>query len=238
MQHSSSERALAHWRPIERLDGAWELRRTHGLLPLRAVAVRLSEGTLCVYSPVPKVGQVALQELGALGTPTLLAPNRYHTLGLKEHAGAFPDAPIVASTQAAPRVRKKTGLRIRELDALKQELPAHITLLQCPAARSGEVWLSIRGARHRVWVVADAFLNFERLSSGPAGLLLKALRMGPGLSIGSTWTWLLKNRSAYRDWLLTKIGEERPTVLVPSHGRIVVDDALPTRLEQLVRERL
>jgi len=235
---SSPHPPLTHWRAIAGIDDAWELTRTRGPVPLRAVALRVKDGAVCVYSPVPRSGEAALQELATLGDPILIAPNGYHHLGLREYANAFAMASVVASGRAAPRVGKKSDLHIQSLSVLQAKLPAHISLLQCPRTRNGEVWISIRGEQRRAWIVSDAFLNFRTLPSAPLGLLLKSLRMGPGLSIGATWKWLLKDPAAYRDWLLAAIAEERPTVLVPSHGRAVVDDDLPSRLEQLVRERL
>lgn len=86
--------------------------------------------------------------------------------------------------------------------------------------------------------VGDAFLNFPRLPGTAVGLGLKLLRMGPNLAIGTTFKLFVKDRRAYRDWLLAKIAEDKPTILIPCHGEVLVDDALPTRLEHLVRQRL
>lgn len=69
-------------------------------------------------------------------------------------------------------------------------------------------------------------------------MLLKTLRMAPGLSISATFKWMLKDRAAYRDWLLAQIEREKPTVLIPSHGQIINDANLPARLADLVRARL
>ena len=69
----------------------------HGPIPLRAVAVELPDKRVCVYSPIPKAGAAAMDQLRAIGDPILLAPNAYHTLGLPEHATAFAEAPVVAS---------------------------------------------------------------------------------------------------------------------------------------------
>jgi hypothetical protein len=166
------------------------------------------------------------------------APNAYHTLGLPEHAQAFEDAPLVASDRAFRRIKSKTKLSVEDLRLLEANLPPHMSLLQPPDLRSGEVWLSIRDAGRCAWIVCDAFVNLSRLPATPVGLALKFLRMGPGIAIGATFKLLMQDRRAYREWLLEKIAEERPTMLIPCHGQVVDDEQLPVRLERLVRHRI
>jgi hypothetical protein len=227
-----------NWRPISGLHGVWEIRRYHGPVPLRAVAVQLEERHVCVYSPVPKAGAAALQELGTLGKPVLLAPNAFHTLGLRGHIDAFPDAAVVASDEAFIRIKNKTKLPIEDLRLLEAKLPQHISLVQVPDVRGGEVWLSVRDAGRCAWIVGDAFLNLTQLPRAPMRWGMKLLRMGPGLAIGTTFKLFIKERAAYREWLLAKIAEERPTMLIPCHGQVLDDEQLPVRLERLVRHRI
>lgn len=226
------------WQPIAGLAGVWEIRRMHGAVPLRAVAIALGDNRVCVYSPVPRAGEAAMEQLRAIGRPILLAPNAYHTLGLPEHAAAFEDAPVIASDRAFERIKRKTKLSIEDPRLLEANLPSHISLLQPPDLRNGEVWLSIREANRCAWIVCDAFIHLPRLPAGAIGLGLRLMRMGPGISIGTTFKFLMKDRRAYREWLLTKIAEDRPTMLIPCHGQVIDDEQLPDRLERLVRRRL
>ncbi len=228
----------SNWQPIAGLTGVWELRRRHGALPLRATAVQLGDNRVCVYSPVPHAGSVAMGQFRAMGDPILLAPNAYHTLGLPSHAQAVERAAVVASERAFGRIKQKTKLPVQDLRLLEANLPAHVSLLQPPDLRNGEVWLSIREANVIAWIVCDAFLNFARLPSNAFGLGMKLLRMGPNLAISTTFKLLTKDRRAYREWLLAKVAEDRPTILIPCHGEVLIDDALPTRIERLVRQRL
>jgi len=192
-----------------------------------------------VYSPVRGLGDEAHRELSALGTPEcLVAPNHYHHLGLAEYAAAYPGAAIVASATALPRLRKKHALAIADESRLRGALPPHISLHVPPGTRAGELWLSVAGASGRAWVVCDAFFNVAHAPRTPMGLLLRALGIAPGLRIGTSFLWLLRDRAAYCDWLLSKLAEERPTLLVPSHGDVVQDDSLPERLRALVERRL
>jgi hypothetical protein len=232
-QMSSSD-----WQPVAGLAGVWEIRRMHGAIPLRGVAVALGDDRVCIYSPVPRAGDAAMNQLRAMGRPIFLAPNAYHTLGLPEHAAAFDEAPIIASDSAYQRIKRKTKLSVEDPRLLEAHLPSHVSLLQPPDLRNGEVWLSVRDSNRCAWIVCDGFLNLPRLPGNAMGLVLRLLRMGPGLSISVTFKFLLaKDRRAYRDWLLAKIAEDRPTMLIPSHGQVIDDDQLPDRLERLVRQR-
>ena len=231
--------ALTDWQPIPGLADVWEIRRTHGAIPLRAVAVALGDDRVCVYSPVPRAGEAAMNQLRAMGRPIFLAPNAYHTLGLTKHVAAFDDAPVVASDRAYQRIKRKTKLSVEDPRLLEAHLPSHVSLLQPPDLRNGEVWLSVRDTNRCAWIVCDGFLNLPHLPGNAMGLALRLLRMGPGLSISATFKFLLmKDRRAYRDWLLAKIAADRPTLLIPSHGELIDDDQLPDQLERLVRQRL
>jgi hypothetical protein len=227
-----------HWQPVPTLPGVFEIRRSHGPLPLRAVAVQLRPGAVCVYSPVPRAGNEALRQLGSWGKPILLASNAFHTLGLPEHAAAFAEARVVASERASGRIKRKTKLVVESLDVLRVQLPAHVSLLELPPVRSGEVWLSVRGSDSCAWIVCDGLLNVQRSPGGLLGVAMKLMRMGPGLSISSSFRWMVKDRHAYREWLLARIQEDQPTILIPSHGQIIQDRQLPSRLTQLAHDRL
>lgn len=191
-----------------------------------------------MYSPVPHVGGPALRQLGSWGKPVLLAPNAFHTLGLVEHAAAFSNTQVVASKRAAPRIKHKTALDVEGLDVLTARLSTDVAVLELPPVRNGEVWLSVRRNGKCAWIVCDGFLNIVRPPAGALGVFVKLMRMGPGLSISSTFRWMLKNRQQYREWLLARIAEDRPTVLVPCHGQIIDDPDMPARLERLTRDRL
>lgn len=235
---SGNSAANLDWQPVSGVDGVFEIRRWHGPLPLRAIAVQLHTGSVCVYSPVPHIGEPALRQLGSWGKPVLLAPNAFHTLGLAEHAAAFDDVRVFASRKAARRVGRKTGLAIHDLTTLRAQLPAEVSLLELPPVRNGEVWLSVRRSGTCAWIVCDGFLNILRVPGGALGMFMKLMRMAPGLSISSTFRWMVKNRQHYREWLIERVAEDRPTVLIPCHGQIIYDAELPKRLENLAQERL
>lgn len=205
-------------------------------VPLRSVGFRLADGRLAVYSPILGLGEDAHRTLKALGEPALLvAPNHYHHLGLAEYATAYPQSGIVGSSRAVRRLQTRCRHPVEDEERLRQALPSNVSVLVPPGTRTGEMWLSVAGAAGRAWIVGDAFFNIARTPRSLIGLVLKVLRICPGLRIGDSFRWLVKDRRSYRAWLLETLAAERPTILIPCHGDIVVDDALPDRLESLTR---
>ncbi len=87
-------------------------------------------------------------------------------------------------------------------------------------------------------MVCDAFFNVGRVT-GPVGLVMRSLKGGPGLSIGQTFSWVaLKDRRAYRAWILEALARERPTELWMSHGDTVTRGDLTEVLAALVKARV
>ena len=111
---------------------------------LRCTALRLSDGTLCLYSPVLGLGGEAKASLAALGEVSyLLAPNHYHHKGLAEYAEAFPKAKIVCSGGAQTRLEKQTGLTFERLERLEALLPVGSDFAEPDGLKTGEVgWSS------------------------------------------------------------------------------------------------
>jgi hypothetical protein len=227
------------WLPLDGSGTIWQATAHRQGVPLRSVALRLPGGGLAVYSPLRGLGAEAHAELRRIGRPELLvAPNHYHHLGLPEYAAAYPEAAIVSSSAASARLRRKSGRPVGDEAPLRAALPAGASILLAPGARAGELWLSTDTARGRAWIVGDGFFNIARTPRDLMGLLLVALGISPGLRIGTSYRWLLRDRVAYRAWLLELLDRQPPTVLVPCHGEILFDPALPARLRQLAETRL
>lgn len=230
--------SLTHWKRLPHFDGVWELTRQLGPVPVRGVAVQLQPGCACVYSPPPGSGEAAIRELSALGRLLLLAPNKYHTLGLLPYARLHPGSEVISDVVARERLRKKTGLPIQELSHFSASPSLPVATLVPPGTRNGETWLSIQAQSRRAWIVGDAFLNLSELPPPPHRWIIALTNSGPGLSIGGTFKLMVKRKRAYRDYVLNLIEREQPTMLIPCHGDVLIDDELPQRLSALVRARL
>ncbi len=203
--------------------------------PLRSVAVALGDGRLAIYSPLRGLGDQAHAELAALGRPAfLIAPNHFHNQGLAEHAARHPGVVVVAAAAAIPRLTRRCRMPVEDTTAL----PPPLSVLVPPATRNGELWLQVETPRARAWIVGDGFFNLARVPRSPIGLLIWALGIAPGLRIGSSFRWLIRDRAHYRRWLLDTLATHPPTTLVPCHGEILHDPALPDRLRRLTTSRL
>jgi hypothetical protein len=224
---------------VPALDGVWRAERVRHGVPLRCLAIRLSGGRLAIYSPIKGLGQAAHLQMAAIGRPAFaIAPNHFHNLGLDEYAVEHPDLIVVSSATAAGRVKRLCGHDVHDDSALRGVLPQGISVLVPPGTRAGELWLSIETPAGPAWAVGDAFFNIARTPRTPIGLLLRLLGISPGLRIGASFRWLVRDRTAYRRWLLAAITRQRPTTLVPCHGDILTDPDLPDRLVRLVERRL
>lgn len=119
-------KSLSQFAPVLDRLGLWSAQKGS----LRCTTIRLRDGSLCLYSPVLGLNDVARRSIAGLGNVAyLLAPNHYHNKGLVEYTEAFPEAALVCSERAKPRLEKQTG----------------------------EVWLTQATAEGTVWVVCDAF---------------------------------------------------------------------------------
>jgi hypothetical protein len=193
----------------------------------RTVAIELPGGGHCVFSPTRGMAP------GAIVPRFLVATNHYHWLGIPEWSARFPDARIVATKTAAPRLRSKLGREIGALDDV--ELPSGIRWLEAPGIGSGEIFVDAEGT----WIVCDAFFNEPEPGTGVMGFGLRLSGTIPGLRIGQTWKFLqLANRSVYKEWMLARLASAPPSGLIMAHGAPIGGSDLGTRLADLVRERV
>ena len=98
------------WIEVEQLDNVCVL--NHG--KLNSTAIHLEGGRSAVYSPVSGASS-AIKEFSSdeREIAFLIAPNHYHNKGLIEYVEAFPNAKLVCSDKARPRLEKQTGLNFQ-----------------------------------------------------------------------------------------------------------------------------
>jgi hypothetical protein len=166
------------------------------------------------------MGDALLDRIAALGpVEVLFAPNHFHHLGLPRYRARFPDARVVASEAARPRLLKQGHAPIADLAQAAPLLPEGGRFLECEGLKNGEVFLSLDAGGERVWIVCDAFFHETRPTQFPRSLLFRALGVAPGLRIGRTFHWVgLRDRRAYRAWLEEALACERPARILVSHG--------------------
>jgi hypothetical protein len=202
------------------------------------ILVRLPGGGVLVHSPT-WVGPETFAKVEAFGEPRVLfAPNHFHHLFLALFRDKWPSALAVAGRAALPRLKRLGHAPIAPVEDASPLLPPDARWLECEGTRAGETFLSISNDGRRTWIVCDAFFNIERVT-GVVGAIMRALRGAPGLSVGRTFNWLaLRDRPAYRAWILEALERDRPLSLWLSHGETATRDDLPEILAELVRRRV
>jgi hypothetical protein len=213
---------LSEFSPVLRQSGLWSAQRGD----LRCTAVRLRDGSLCLYSPVLGLGDIARESLASLGEVSiLLAPNHYHNKGLAEYAEAFPNAKLVSSEGARPRLESQTGLSFEGLHQLDSRLPDDWNSALPDGLKTGEVWLALGTPEGLFWIVCDAFKG----PSGKAGSVSSQIGM-----LGTFPTFGIKDKTTYKAWVEAKLKATPPKVVVPCHGSIVRSESLGSDIRSLL----
>lgn len=182
-----------------------------------------------VYSPV--------RHLPLESARVLVAPNHFHHLALPDLRAQFPDAMVVASDGARPRLERKGHAGIRPLSDAK--LPEGVQLLPAEGVKNGETWMVVERDGARVLVVGDAFFHVERACTGFEGFMLRRLRTVGGLCIGRTFEWVgLRDRAVYRKWALDTLERVAPTAIAFAHGSPLCEEGAWRRCAELLERHV
>lgn len=212
-------KALSEFTPVGNQPGLWSAQKGC----LRCTALKLTDGSLCLYSPVLGLDETARDSLAALGDVSfLLAPNHYHHRGLSEYARAFPDASLICSDRARPRLEKQTGLSLESLSTLTQRLPEDCNLIEPDGLKTGEVWIVRTHPGEHAWVLCDAFKG----PTGRPGIVNDQIEL-----MGTFPTYGIRDKKTYSAWVKARLETKTPTLIVPCHGSLV---ASPTLASQIV----
>jgi hypothetical protein len=225
------------WNLLDEKTGVWEATYRVPMFQSRTLAVRLQSGGFLLYSPGAKLIRSAQQEiLNDVPVEVLLIPNFVHHLGIEAWREHYPKARTLASPVAMPRLRKQGYSNLQPAGSIRDQLPEGVQLLEPPGTRMGEIWLEVQTAEGCMWIVCDSFFNFPRVPKkwGPR-MLMKVMNSGPGLSVSRLTYWVgIENRKVYREWVLQQMERNPPRILVPNHGRILQDEHLPERIQELL----
>lgn len=186
---------------------------------LNMLAVKLPDNGLLLYSPA-WLGPGTFEAVDALGeVRALVAPNHFHHVALPRYRKQYPKAHAVASHGALPRLEKKGHDGLSPLSEIAGQLPPDAHFIVPEGTKTGETWLSLPGEKGRTWLVCDAWFHVTRPLTGLKGALLRALQIGPGLSVGKTFRWLaMRDRGAYVASARAALEKDKPAIIMPSHG--------------------
>ena len=193
------------------------------MLPSSATVLRLSDGSLLVYSPIA-FDDAAAAAIDAAGEVAhIVAPSRLHHLFAAAAKARWPRADL----HAAPGVTdKQPALSVDHVlggaaaapwgEAVALELVGGVPKLN-------EVVLFHRPSS--TLVCADLFFNITRPANLRTRLALKLTGVGGGrLAQSREWSWMRKDRDAARA-SAARILEWPIARLVPCHGEAIEIDA-------------
>ncbi len=196
---------------------------------LQCSAIRLSNGGLCLFSPVPGLGEKTMLSLDRIGAVEfLLAPNHYHNKGLSEYQKAFPKAIMCAPPDAHSRLQNITGLKFQGLKKLQDALSDNVKLIFTKGLKTSEVWVRAIGEHHKTWLVVDAFCG----PKGKAG----AIASEPNV-LGTFPKFGVDDRALYFAWVEKQIKMDKPTMIIPCHGNVIANEKLAKSLRLLIKEK-
>ena len=225
------------WIEIEAGRNIWSYNKSSStFFPMRMIALKLNDGSILVYSPVPSPEGDCLKQLAQFGTVKfLLAPNYFHNLGLRPFLEHFPGSQVVASRQAISRLKKVTGVTAAPTAVIADKLPTGVSVIEPEGLKTGEIWLTANLKLGCAWILCDAFFNINKVPTTPFGFSLRLGGTAPGLRVSRVFRLIgIKDKSVYRKWLADRAGIDQPKLIIPSHGEILELADLSRRLTQLV----
>lgn len=242
---SSGEHVSGAWSTVEALTPVLRAEYSHGPDSYASsVAIGLGGGELLLISPPGGGGAEALlDELAGRGRVTaLLAPNGFHRMGVPLAAERFPEARVFAPEGAEARVAEVTGGReVEPLAALQPLLPQAVELFVSEHARRPDLIGRVRVEGGTIWYLNDLILNFDHVPRHPLlGPLLWLMGYRAGMRVnrfGARFV-LLRDRAAFKAWLLEELERLPPVAVVFGHGAVVTEPELLARLPEVVREGL
>jgi glyoxylase-like metal-dependent hydrolase (beta-lactamase superfamily II) len=174
---------------------------------------------LVVVSPGTKLEARAYDALADFGkVRALIANNTYHHMGQKPWRERFPEAESYCPPGAVAALDKKVpGVRFRPLSDLA--LPSSVRWEDAPGFKTGETILRVDAKPGPVWYAGDLLANIQRTPGPPLKWLFTLTNSAPGFRLFKLATWLIvKDKKAVREWMLARLDEQPPAVVVPAHG--------------------
>lgn len=192
-----------------------------------AIAVPYAEG-YAVVSPPAGVSEAAYADLEQRGpVRALVAPNAYHTLGVRPWKERFADAAVFAPEQSRARVAKHSKVAgIEPLAKMKSDR-AGVELVDMPHFKSGEVLVRVNAGDRVIWYFTDLVMNLPKLPpSFPMRQVFGWTKSAPGLR--PNWlatTFMVKDKAPLFRWLRSEVEKAPPTTILSAHGDHVFDRA-------------
>lgn len=230
----------AYWTAIDEAAGVWCREYAFDSQgKANCCVVRVGDGELAVLSPAMEMSDAGFAELEKHGKPVaLIAPNGFHHLGVPAWKKRYPDARLFAHPVAAKRIRKQAPDLgdFESCDALAGMLSDDVWIGIPEGMKHGDVVARVRLADGHFWYFNDLVMNLPRLPGNFAiRTLFKLTKSGPGFAVTRLIVkFLVKDKRAFKAWLLQQLKAHPPTRIVTGHGAPIVDASVAAKLPQMV----
>ena len=218
---------MTEWQKIEGAPGVETYEYAFGMGRARTCAVRAPKGWI-VIGPAASADAAAYDALESRAPiAAIVAPNAFHTLGLRPWHERFPNAPLFAPQQAIARVEKKGRVaNVKPIADARDLCEDALELVDMPHYKTGEALVKVPSPKGPIWHVTDVIFNFPTL---PPGLMVKIMftwltDSAPGFKLsGLAAFFQMKDKRGVYRWLKEEAEKAPPILVVPSHG---VDEVL------------
>jgi len=190
-------------------------------LPVRATAVRRTDGTVWLHSPVAlsDADAAALEALGPVRD--LVAPNRMHHLHVAAAKARFPSATVWAPAGLEAKVGPGVVDRRLTEEAVRAAWGGDLLAMPIDGAPRLSEWVFLHEPS-KTLIAADLVFNLDDRFTGPTRWLLRCAGTLGKLARSRAWALFVRDRDAHADSLrrLLRWDFER---IVPAHGEVVRD---------------
>ncbi len=230
----------AGWTIIDAEAGVWIREYDFGgKTTANCLVARMADDSLLVISPACGMTDAAFEAIERQGSVgALVANNGMHYLGLVEWSARFPKAPVHAPIAAMARIRARCPAAplLRPFSDLAHRLGGRIHLIEAPFTRCGESVAAIRVRRGWAWFASDILVNLESIPAPwPIRLLFRLTGSGPGYRVFNlAMTRTVADRRAVLTWLSAEMTLRPPTLVAPSHGRVLDHLGLSRQTQELI----
>lgn len=209
--------------------------------PINTAVVNMGDGTLMAISPGVDVPEADFEELDAIGpVKALVSPGAFHHLGLPSWSARYPDADLFGPAGAVEHIAKQhPNLKpLSDLDALRSRLSDEFIVDNVDGCKFPDLFLSLQRGGSVTWFANELVSNNEDYPPGVLKWAFKLTGNHPGLNVNTLAGMLIRaKKPKVRAYFERQLDLKAPTRLVPTHGSVIEDPNLGSRLSEVIARR-
>lgn len=227
------------WAVLEAERPVLSLEYSFGPGRANTLVVRAGGGKLLAVSPALTSEPGVHEDLAAYGSvAVLIAPNRFHHLGVEGWLKRWPQAQAYAGEQSLERLNRtcSAGAVFKPLVQLRP-LPQGVHIDNPPGMKNTDLVLRIATREGWLWYFNDLLMNMRELPRNPVQRIALGLAgMKQGLCAPRMARFLnVSEKDAVRRWLLAELDAKPPVLAAFGHGDPLSGPDLAARLKSTIQ---